>query len=67
MDDAHFAVVYLVCHGGAAGTEHTAVEIAVVHAQHHATHILIVMLALPLAGISALLDERLQDVSPPPP
>ena len=67
MDDAHLAVIHLVCHGGTAGAEHTAVEITVIHAQHHATHILVVMLAFPYAGISALLDEGLQDVSPPTP
>ena len=65
MNDAHLAVIDLVCHRGAAGSEHPAVEIAIIHAEHHATHILVIMLALPLAGISALLDEGLQDISPP--
>ena len=62
MDDAHLAVVHLIGHRGTAGAEHATVEIAVVHAHHHATNILIVMLALPYAGIGALLDEGLQDV-----
>ena len=62
MDNAHLAVIHFVGHGGTAGAEHAAVEIAVVHTQHHATHILVVMLALPHAGIGALLDEGLEDV-----
>ena len=67
MNDAHLAVINFIGHRGAAGAEHAAVEIAVVHAKHHTTDILIIMLAFPLAGIGALLDEGLQDVSPPPP
>ena len=62
MDDAHLAVVHLIGHGGAAGAEHTTVEIEVIHTEHHATHILVVMLALPHAGIGALVDEGLEDV-----
>ena len=67
MDNAHLAVVHFVGYWGAAGAEHPAVEIAVVHTKHHATHILVVMVALPHAGISALLNEGLEDISPPPP
>lgn len=62
MDNAHLAVVHFVGYWGTTGTKHTAVEIEVVHTKHHATHILVVMLALPLAGIGALLNEGLQDV-----
>ena len=67
MNGAHLAVVNFVCHGGAACADHSAIEITVVHAQHHATYILIVLLALPLAGIGALVNKGLQDISPPPP
>ena len=63
MDITHLAVIYFVCYGGAASAEHAAVKIAVVHAQHHTTHILVVVLAFPLAGISSLLDEWLQNES----
>ena len=62
MDDAHLAVVHLIGHGGAAGAEHTTVEIAVIHTQHQAAHIIVIMLALPYAGVGALLNEGLEDV-----
>ena len=62
MDDAHLAVIHFVGHGSTAGTEHAAVEIAVVHTQHHAAHILVVVFAPPFAGIGALVDEGLEDV-----
>lgn len=62
MDDAHLAVIHFVGHGSTAGAKHAAVEIAVVHAQHHAAHILIVVFALPNAGIGTLLNERLENV-----
>ena len=67
MDNAHLAVVHFVGYWGTAGAKYTAVEIALVHTKHHATHILVVMLALPHAGIGALLDEGLEDISPPAP
>ena len=62
MDDIHFTVIDLVGHWGTAGAEHTTVEIAVVHAQHHATDILIILLTLPSAGIGPLLHKRLQNI-----
>ena len=62
MDDTHLAVVHLVRDRSTAGAKHAAVEIAVVHAQHHAAHILVVMLTLPFAGIGTLVDEGLEDV-----
>ena len=62
MDNAHFAVVHFVGYWGTAGAEHTAVEIAVVHAQHHATDILIIMFTLPYAGIGPLLHKWLQNI-----
>ena len=62
MDDAHLAVIHLVCHRGTTGAEHTAAEIAVVHTQHHAAHIFVIMLTLPLAGVGTLLDKWLENV-----
>ena len=60
MDDAHLAVINFVGHWGTAGAKHATVEIAVVHAEHHARDVFVVMLALPYAGMSSLLDEWLQ-------
>lgn len=62
MDDAHLTVVHHVRNRSTAGTKHTAVEIAVVHAKHHAAHILVVMPALPYAGIGVLVNEGLKNV-----
>jgi hypothetical protein len=67
MDDTHLAVVHLVRDRSTAGAKHAAVEIAVVHAQHHATYILVVMPALPNAGIGTLVDEGLQNSLTPIP
>ena len=60
MDDTHLAVVHLIGHRGAAGAEHAAVEIAVIHTEHHAADVLVVVLARPHTGISALLHKWLQ-------
>ena len=62
MDDAHLAVIHLVGHRSTAGAEHATVEIPVIHAQHHAAYIFIVVLAFPYAGIGALLDEWLENI-----
>ena len=62
MDDAHLTVIDLVGHRSTTGAEHTTVEITVVHAEHHATHILVVVFALPFAGIGTLVDKRLKNV-----
>jgi hypothetical protein len=61
MDDTHLAVVHLVRDRSTAGAKHAAVEITVVHAQHHAAHILVVMLTFKFAGVCALPDEGLQN------
>ena len=62
MDDTHLAVVHLVRDRSTAGAKHAAVEIAVVHAQHHAAYILVVMPTFPHAGIGVLVNEGLKNV-----
>ena len=62
MDNTYFAIIHLVGYRSTTCTEHAAIEIAVVHAKHHTTHIFIVIFAFPLAGIGVLFDEGLEYV-----